>query len=279
MRFILTVCMLLILPFAGSATAQAAAPGTGSPHGGTISGRILTRGGEPLVGGSVYFFNTAFGPRPDHEKYWRVPDFKRPLDAEGRFSLQLPDGKYYMGATRRVSGGMIGPPRDGDYYFISSDNKGQPVVYEVRGEGRVDLGAISGGEPFRSSTVNYGEGVTAMEGVVRDMEGKPVSGALVLAFVSAARGVRPLFTSEPTGKDGAFIIRVHDGGSYFLKVRSIYGGGPPVAGEKVGIFGANQPEAVTVKKGERLNGLTIRVSGFPGKGPQRGGMKTPQPGK
>jgi hypothetical protein len=174
---------------------------------------------------------------------------------------------------------MIGPPQDGDIYFISSDNKGRPMVYEVRGDAQLDLGVIPGGEPFRSSTVNYGDGITAIDGVVLDREGKPVTGALVLAFNSAERGIRPLFISEPTGEDGAFIIRVHDSGSYYLKVRSMYGGGPPVAGEMVGMYGMRKPEAVMVKKGERLTGFTIRVSGFPGKGPQRGGKTPPQIGK
>jgi hypothetical protein len=235
---------------------------------GTVSGQLLTTGGEPLAGGMVYFFNDAVGPPPAHEKYWRVPDFMKPLDNEGRFTVVLPEGRYYMGATKRLSGRLAGPPRDGDYYFISTDDKGVPVIYSVKNNAQTDLGKIAKAIPFKSSTVDYGKGVTAIEGVILDGEGKPVESALVLAFVSAATVGRPLFTSDHTGKDGKFILRVHDSGTYYLKVRSVYGGGPPVAGEIIGTFGEKEPLAVSVQKGARVTGLIIRVKKFPGRGPQ-----------
>ena len=276
--YILAALMLLV-PVTGRAADISASVQESSKMPGTLSGQLLTTGGEPLAGGSVYFFDKKLGPPPDYVKYWRVPDFKQQLDENGKFSLYLPAGTYYMGATRRISGKVIGPPKDGDFYFISSDEKGVPRIYEVQADARMDLGVMAKGVPFKSSTVSYGKDVTDIEGVVLDKESKPVAGALVLAFASPSRGVKPLFTSEPIGKDGSFIIRVHDSGLFYLKVRSMYGGGPPVTGEMVGMYGDRQPMAITVKKGERQSGLAIRTTTFPGKGPQPGPVDMPRNGK
>jgi hypothetical protein len=38
----------------------------------------------------------------------------------------------------------------------------------------------------------------------------------------------------------------------------------------IGIYGVKQPAAVTVKKGERLTGFTMKMSNFSGRGPQMG---------
>lgn len=237
---------------------------------GSISGQLLTTKGEPMAGGMVYFFDTTVGPPPAHEKYWRVPDFMKRLDNDGKFTIALPEGQYYMGATRKPAGKPIGPPREGDYFFISADDKGIPITYNVKSSSSIDLGKIAKAVTFKSNTVNYGKGTTAIEGVVLDDEGKPVEGAFVFAFVSAIKVGRPLFTSDPTGKDGKFILRVHDSGKYYLKVRSMYGGGPPVAGELIGNYGEKEPLAVSVQKGDRMTGLTIKVRKFPGRGPQAG---------
>jgi hypothetical protein len=200
-KFTLAVLLLCVFPLAARSAAPPAAFGAGAAKTGTISGQFLTAGGEALSDGMVYFFNTTAGPPPNHEKYWRVPDVKKKLDAEGKFSIVLPEGEYYISSTKKFSGKEIGPPREGDYYFISADDKGLPVTYSVRNNAQVDLGRIAGALPFRSSTVNYGTGITAIEGVVLDTEGNPVSGVYVVAFVSASKGGRPLFIADPTGKD------------------------------------------------------------------------------
>lgn len=244
------------------------AAGTTTLKTGTLSGQIFTTGGVPLAGGMVHFFNDAAGPPPSQVKYWRVPDFMQVLDNDGRFTVVLPEGKYYLGAIKRESGKTVGPPREGDLFYISADGDGTPTAYSIKGTAQVDLGRMAKAMPFKSSTVNYGKGITAIEGTVLTMDGKPVENAFVFGFISAAAVGRPLFASDPTGKDGTFILRVSDGGKYFLKARSGYGGGPPVAGEFVGEFGEKEPVAVTVNRGERLSGLAIKVRKFGGRGPR-----------
>ncbi len=267
---ILAAFIILALPLSALSLPSLGAVRPDTVKTGSISGQLLTTAGEPLAGGMVYFFDTAVGPPPAHEKYWRVPDFMKRLDTEGKFTMELPEGRYYMGATRKLTGKPVGPPREGDYFFISTDDKGVPLTYSVKSNSTIDVGKLAKAVPFKISTVNYGKGITAFEGVVLDDEGKPVENAFVFAFVSAAKVGRPLFTSDPTGRDGKFILRVHDSGRYYLKVRSMYGGGPPVAGEIIGNYGEKEPLAVSIQKGNRLTGLAIKVKKFPGRGPQSG---------
>jgi hypothetical protein len=269
-KMVLAAFMVLALSSAALSTGPSRPEGPLAAKTGTVSGQLLTTAGMPLSGGMVYFFNAAVGPPPAHEKYWRVPDFMKPLDDEGKFTVPLPEGNYYLGATKRLSGKAVGPPREGDYYFISADEKNLPLTYVVKSDAQLNLGKIAKGVPFKSSTVNYGDGITSIAGTVLENEGKPVADALVFAFVSAATVGRPLFTSDPTGKDGKFLLRFHDSGTYYLKVRSVYGGGPPVTGEKIGGYREMEPVAVTVKKGERLTGFTMKVTNFAGRGPQKG---------
>ncbi len=234
---------------------------------GTLAGQFLTTTGVPLAGGMVYLFNDAVGPPPSRDKYWRVPDFMDTLDGDGKFSLTVPQGKYYLGATKRVSGKSIGPPQEGDLFAISADDKGTPRLYTVKEDSRQDVGKMATAVPFHREGVSYGVGVTSVEGVILDADGKPVADALVFAFVSAAAVGRPLYASDTTGKDGKFILRVSDAGKYFLKVRSVYGGGPPVKGEMIGDYGEKEPVAVTLIKGDRVTGVVIKVRRFPGRGP------------
>ena len=269
-KSVLAVLLLLVVPIAARSAAPPAVSGADTAKTGTINGQLLTSGGEPLAGGMVYFFSRTIGPPPAHDKYWRVPEIKKRLDNEGRFSIVLPEGEYYISSTKKFSVKEIGPPREGDYYFISTDNNGIPINYSVRNNVQVDLGKIAGAAPFRSSSVNYGNGISSIGGVVLDNAREPVAGAFVIASISAAKGVRPLFIAEPTGKDGSFILRVQDAGTYYLKVRSVFGGGPPLPGEMIGMYGDKQPEPITVKKGEKLTGFTIKVTNFAGRGLQKG---------
>jgi hypothetical protein len=261
------VLMMLCMTFAAWA-ANLPVAGTTTLKTGTLSGQILTKGGVPLAGGMVHLFNDAAGPPPSQDKYWRVPDFMQALDSDGKFTVVLPEGKYYLGAIKRESGKTVGPPREGDLFYISADGDGTPTAYSIKSSAQVDLGRMAKAVSFKSSTVNYGKGITAMEGTVLTMDGKPVENAFVFGFISGAAVGRPLFASDPTGKDGRFILRVSDGGKFFLKARSGYGGGPPVAGEFVGDFGEKEPLAVTVNRGDRLSGLVIKVRKFGGRGPR-----------
>ena len=219
---------------------------------GTVRGFIQSTDGVPLAGGDVYFFNEVTGPFPAPEKYWRVPDMLGVLDEKGGFSVDLPPGRYYVGAIQRKEGqAMIGPPSVGDMYYAGN------TVYDVLPDAQNNLGVIRGGKPFSFDISAEREGVTAIEGSVLDLAGKAVESALVFAHKKQEMTDRPLFVSTRTGKDGVYRLRVSGGGVFYLRVRNSYGGGMPVSGAIMGVYGGDNPKAVTVKKGEVLKGINL----------------------
>lgn len=234
---------------------------------GTISGQVMLKDGNPMRGGLAVFFNDGTGPPPDSKKYWRVPDHIVKIDENGRFSADLPEGTYYVGAIKRMSGETIGPPREGDYFVVTRDDRQRAKGFVVKAGKSIDTGIISGAEPFHlSSTVQ--KDVSAVEGTITYIDGTPVSGAVVSAFRTMTETGKPVFSSLRTGSDGKYSIRVQSG-SYYLRARSVYGGGPPLKGEVIGAYGEKEPVSVTVKEGEIIKGVDIKVIKFSGRGPKK----------
>jgi len=216
----------------------------------------------------VFIFSDASGPPPSFNKYWRVPDEIVKTDAEGRFIAKLSEGKYYIGAIKRKSGEEIGPMQEGDL-FLPFHEGSAPKQYTVVNGTKTDLGTIKGAVPYKKLSNRSMEGVTAIEGTVTDSRGKPVENALVFAFLTPAMVGKPLFISEKTGKDGRYILMVHQGGNYYLKIRNTYGGGALKAGEIMGSYGQEKPMAVEVKTGTVAKGFNITGINFPGQGAKK----------
>ncbi len=227
---------------------------------GTITGKLMTTDGAPMSGGSVFFFNDATGPPPSQEKYWRVPDIAAPIGEGGKFSIELTPGKYYLGAMKRISAEKnLGPPGEGDYFLKGQDETGKPRPFFIKKGETTDIGTIAGGAPFKREIVKYGAGITSIEGVVRDPEGKPVEGAAVFGYKKPGARGRPLFAADKTGKDGKYVLRVDEGGTYYLKVRDRFAGGPPVAGAIVGKYWQGRPVEASAKTGEATKGVDINI--------------------
>lgn len=226
-------------------------PDKASPRG-TLKGFIYSVGGTPLTGGDVYFFNEVTGPPPAPEKYWRVPDMLGEVDEKGGFSVDLPPGRYYLGAIQRKGdNALIGPPAVGDLYYAGN------TVYNVLTSVENNLDVIRGAKPLSIDFEAERSGVTAIEGSVVDSKGKGVENAVVFAIIKSEMDDRPLFVSSRTGKDGVYRLRVAGDGTFYLRVRDIYGGGMPVTGALIGEYGGENPIPVTVKKGEVLKGIDL----------------------
>ncbi|SNB46788.1 carboxypeptidase-like regulatory domain-containing protein [Geobacter sp. DSM 9736] len=234
---------------------------------GTLSGKMMISTTTPMSEGMVYIYNLANGPAPSHERYWRVPDFVERLDKEGRFSLDLPAGEYCVGAIKRHGSTQIGPPQEGDHFLIGLDDKKIPKKYRLSKGEKLDLGVMAGALPFRALPVK--QGVTAVEGTVQDPSGKPVEGVFIFAFVTPTVIGKPLFVSDRSDKDGKFLLRVHEGGTYFLKVRDSYGGGPPRGGSVLDGNKEGPMQKVSLKTGEVVRGVTLKGLKFPGRGPNK----------
>ena len=236
---------------------------------GTITGKMMIKNGGPLANGVVFFFNEASGPPPSPEKYWRVPDEIAGTDGEGNFKALLVEGKYYLGASKRTTGQEVGPPQEGDYFLPVMEEKGIPKTYRVDKGKVTDIGTIAEAVPFTKATIKTQNGITSIEGTITDTDGKPLERAMVFAFLTPAMVGKPLFVSERTGTDGKYLLRVNQGGTYYLKIRDVYGGGAPKVGGIMGGYGQDKPYPVTVKTGTAVKGIDIKGIRFVGRGPNQ----------
>lgn len=228
-----------------------------APVVGTLKGFIQTSEGTPLAGGEVFFFNEATGPSPAPEKYWRVADEMSSLDDKGGFSVELSPGRYFIGAILRKGGKTIsGPPSDGDIYFAGESR------YEVLPAAQNNLEVIKGAKPFSKSILVKESRLTIIEGALFDPSGKPIENVMVFAHKQLSMNDKPLFVSEGTNKEGAYQLRVAGGGTYYLRLRDIYGGGAPVEGTFMGAYGGNNPIAVVIKEGEVMKGINLTGERF-----------------
>jgi hypothetical protein len=229
---------------------------------GLVKGKFTMKDGKPMVNGVVIFFDAETGPIPDVNKHWRVPDQVIPLNDNGEFSRQLPEGKYVIGMIKRSSNKLeAGPPRPGDFFYERFDEKGNLKLLFIQGGKEEDLGTIQGEIPFKGANFNK-DMLTGIEGKVLSEQGAPVEGAMVFAFSSPQAIGKPLFVSDKTGKDGIYLLRLGAGGTYYLKVRSVYGGGTPAEGELMGFYGNESPQAVIVRKGEITRNIEINTTIF-----------------
>lgn len=237
---------------------------------GEISGQLMIKDGGPLSRGMVVFFRADEGPVPDPDRYLRIPDEVAELDENGFFNIRLPVGRYFMGGVKRMSGELIGPPSDGDYFFISRDPAMNPNVFVIEKDKKLKIGAVSEAVIFERSVPDDASGIS---GTVRDMNNKPVKGAIVFAYFTRTMTGLPPFTSYRTGEDGKYLINVSHAGRYYLRVRDVYGGGPPVAGAIMGSYGEDEPAGVEVKKGKVTGGIDITVVRHLQRGPRRPGVQ------
>lgn len=234
---------------------------------GHIAGKWITKEYGAMAGGLVLLFNAETGPPPLYEGQFRVPDAMYDIGPKGEFDAEVNAGAYYL-VLRKVAGGRPGPPKDGEPHFFSLDKKGQPRRFTIRPGKTIDLGTIAEVIPFKRAVKSLA-GSTFIEGTVYDDEGVPVEGAGVLAFLSPEMLGRPLYVSDSTGKDGKYVLRVNEGGTYYLKIRSHYGGGRPEAGEIMGGYGEqNDPAVVKVETGKVTKGIDISGKRFTGRGRQ-----------
>ena len=236
---------------------------------GTLIGRVIIKGAGPMAGGYVMLYDAQAGPPPMPDKYDRIPDISRDIDAEGRFKVDLVPGKYYLGAVKRLSGERIGALQPGDHVFRSVDDRGDPKEYIVKAGEVIDAGNDLVAIPLPPKDGSSRAVTTAIEGVVIDTEGSPVENAVVLAFVNPTLKGKPLFSSDKTDKEGKYILRITQG-TYYLRVRNSFAVGPPEPGQIVGYYGEGTPVPIVVKEGELKKGVDFKVILFPGRGPFSG---------
>jgi hypothetical protein len=282
-------CMLSLLLllstaiFSNGETPPSAPEQMAAVQGATISGQVVIKDKTPMPNGIVLLYNKQMGPPPSLGKYWRVPDLIIPLDSEGRFSLEVAEGTYYLQVAQKNPDAEIGPAKEREYLYFHSDSAGNPRPLVATAGAKLNLGIVTAAL-WTPDMVQRDKGITSVEGVVVDMDGKPVEKAVVFAYLSPEATGRPSFVSERTDKKGTFQLRFHDGGTYYLKVRSVFGGGTPQTGEFLNVTSDFVATVVSPKKDQRLQGVTLKVKLFTKPGDAAGSEEkrdwkklTPQP--
>ncbi|HEY3307592.1 MAG TPA: carboxypeptidase-like regulatory domain-containing protein [Desulfuromonadaceae bacterium] len=235
--------------------------GAGAAPSGVLSGKWITKENGPMTGGQVLLFNVATGPAPASNKFLRIPDAGAAIDSEGKFSAGVPAGKYYLVMRKRLDPTSAGPPQEGDPQYYARLENGKPRAYTVKNGKTTDIGTVTVAEPFRREPLVTTNGLTGIEGTVTDDQGQPVAKVRAFAYSSPEMKGRPLYASAETGADGKYFLNVTKKGTYYLKVRTHYGGGKPEDGEFMGIYGKHgSPDTVTVESGKIRKEMDIQVT-------------------
>lgn len=266
MKIWVSACLLLIVMSASaysdgpSVSSQTAAASAAPAY---IYGKVMIQGKTPMVSGVVFLFDKSMGPPPSPEKniYWRVPDRITAIKKNGEFSFEVNEGIYYLTAAQKDPEAKIGPPQVAELNYFHGDARGEPQPIVVASGSKRDLGVLIP-SLWLPDTVDRDKSVTSIEGVVTDMKGQPVEGAQVFAYLSRNARGRPVFISDATDKNGNYMLRVHDGGSFFLRVRSVQGGGIPETGELQNVSREFESQMVTLKKYQHLKGIQLKVNSF-----------------
>jgi len=231
---IVLLLLLLFAPFtclADGENPQKAGPGI-------ASGQVVDEDGSPLPGGVVSFFNAENGVAPLLADVHRIPDVVGRMDPDGRFSLKLKPGSYYMGAliiTDPKRG--PGPPRPGEKFYYARNDKGDLREIAIGTGEEKDFGQVVVALP---DTFPAAKNLVTVQGrLLMDKEGIPFAGGVVLVKTDI-NNQRPDFISARTDEEGRYEIKLPADTPYFLlgRERAV---GRPAPGTYVGTYGSETP--------------------------------------
>jgi hypothetical protein len=211
-----------------------------------VEGRALF-GGEPLAGATVQVFL-------DAGTGFRGPGYALArTDPEGRFSIPLTRGRYYLVARRRMGTDRVGPLKPGDRHAWYPGNpffldEGETLVLdlpflEVEKDPAAVLAEASGG--------------TTVAGRIVGADGKPIPGRYACLYGTPEPLGMPLHVSGPSSADGSFSLRVSRPGVYHLVVRGSIGE-PLRPGEYLAFWKGPQGSRLTLTEGGHVEGLEVR---------------------
>lgn len=217
-----------------------------------VAGTVLGRAGEVLPGAFVYAYRSQRGGL-------RGPaDFEAVVDAQGRYALDLVEGRYYLVARWRQGGLDAGPPRVGDAWALAPDN---PVAVTAGHLTRTDFVLQQVAQPMlmRDGTLTGGD--TGFVGLLQTADGIAVPGAFVMAYPDPDYRRMPEVTSPAVGADGRFRLFVPHSGRWCLAARTRTRG-QLVQGELFGLLGEETAGCREVAAGEILDVGTIVLSPY-----------------
>ncbi len=188
-----------------------------------------------------------------------VPAAQGVTGADGRASLAVPPGSYFLVARWRRDGDHGRPAVAGDRFAFFGGNP----VHAARGSVReVFMGIEEVLPPPQPPSLPPGTSGAAGRVV---SEGAPAEGVRVSAHLSADEGFRDpgVASSAPTGADGGFVLDLPPGRYFLIARRRASGGtaGPMRRGDLFGFFHGNPvdvPEGVVVPVAIPLTRIRLR---------------------
>lgn len=217
-----------------------AEPGTG------VAGR-LTADGEPVAQAYVYVYT-------EKASGLMGPSYGEAVQtaADGTFRIDLPAGRYYLAARKRADGSRMGEPSPGDLNGAYPDNPLSVVSGKILELAAFELRKVDGAEQAtRLSQGKFARTETILRGRIVDQDRRPVRGVYVFGYLDSRMVGKPSYISAPTGDDGAFLLYLGDGGTYYIGARSTFGG-PMEPGEWVGTYEGRPDHGAVVKQGEAI---------------------------
>lgn len=220
---------------AAAAPTAKALPGTG------FEGRVVV-GGAVIPGAKVYAYRS-------------FTDFieSKPFAAsaltgdDGKYSMDLPGGSYYLVAKKRQDMAQDGPVGVGDFFAFQGSN---PVTVAPSKYTHVGFSML----PYRTGIVYQAYDTADSGGIsgIVTLDGTPLDGVFVTLYVDTAEDLRgsTYATSPPTGKNGVFRFDFLPEVEYYVVARKRAAGGaagPLTDGDYFGFYPVNP---VHVKAGK-----------------------------
>ena len=203
---------------------------------GKMSGQVVFEG-RPLGDAFLAFFDVKKGLPPIGGQAGRIPDLRSYSDPEGRFTVQLLDGTYYLGVLLRGPSEKLGPPRKGEFYYFADGGEGKLRKLTIEDFKEVSYGVVECALPgkFQETEDQFVVTGTVLEGAGNQA---PYPGAIIMAK-TVASAMKPEYVSAETGADGKFSLSLPPGKTYYLMARTEITGNKPAPGEDIGKYGAN----------------------------------------
>ena len=257
-RYLSAVFIVLLAATASEAAENAA---------GRLTGAWVPPDIGPVSGGMIYAFNTNSGPPPRQDRSLRLPDAIAVTDADGRFSLELDEGTYYLSTRKQYQGETPGPPQEGDLYGLVRDQHGNLSAFAVKSGRTTDIGVVQRATVFKPRAAALPVGAIGISGTIKTADGKPMADAIVLVYDNPQIRDKPSYASHKTGSDGKYTVLVDRKGTYFAAVHAANGTGRPQDGDPYGVYGGETAAPIRVGKNRITTGINILVGPFVPKRP------------
>ncbi len=231
------IAVLLFFLLSAPLICKAGIPGFMKAKMGTLSGQVITEDGKAVPGGIVSFFDTSKGIPPLVANMHRIPDMVGRMGPDGKFSVKLLPGSYYMGALIITDPGRgLGPPKEGETFYFARDDKGNLRELIIGTKEEKDAGKVIAALP---DTFPVAKNLVTIEGRLLLEDGKPFAGGVVLVKTNIGNE-RPDYVSKRTGEEGKFLLKLPANTQYYLlgRERAV---GRAVPGTYFGTYGSESP--------------------------------------